>query len=243
MRLQAFLARSGAAPSRRKAEALISAGRVQINGRTALLGENVTPIDRVLLDDEPIELPLKHAYLALNKPRGYLTTLKDERNRPTVAELMPEEIPGLVPVGRLDADTTGLLLLTNDGPLAHRIAHPSAEIEKEYRLTLASPPDRDLERRLTALARGPELEDGPMLPPKITRLRRAGVKTMVNLTIHEGRNRIIRRACATVGLRLISLERVRIGPVRLGTLPEGRYRELTEKELKILAGSGRRNLG
>ena len=243
MRLQAFLARSGAAPSRRKAETLISAGRVQIDGRTALLGESVTPTARVLLDGKPVKLPKEHAYLALNKPKGYLTTLKDDRGRPTVAELMPQGVPGLVPVGRLDAGTTGLLLLTNEGPLAHRIAHPSSEIEKEYRLTLASTPESDLERRLAALARGPKLDDGPMFPPKITRLRRAEEKTTLNLTIHEGRNRIIRRACAAVGLHLISLERVRVGPVKLGALPEGQSRELTEKELKILAGTGRRNLG
>ena len=111
MRLQAFLARSGAAPSRRKAEALIFAGRVKVNGRTALLGESAVPTDRVLLDDQPVELPEVHVYLALNKPAGYLTTLKDDRGRPTVAELMPEDVPGLIPVGRLDADTTGLLLL------------------------------------------------------------------------------------------------------------------------------------
>src|SRR5918998_2629841 len=186
MRLQAFLARSGAAPSRRKAEALISAGRVQIDGRTALLGESVAPTARILLDGIPVELPKEHAYLALNKPEGYLTALKDDRGRPTVAELMPRGVPGLVPVGRLDADTTGLLLLTNDGSLAHRIAHPSSEVDKEYVLTLASPPDSDLERRLAALARGPKLEDGPMLPPKLTRLRRVGEKTTLNLTIHAG---------------------------------------------------------
>jgi 23S rRNA pseudouridine2605 synthase len=241
LRLQAFLARSGAAPSRRKAEALITAGRVQINDQTALLGENVAPTDRVLLDDEPIELPMKHAYLALNKPRGYVTTLKDERNRPTVVELMSGNIPGLVPVGRLDGDTSGLLLLTNDGPLIHRIAHPSSEIEKEYKLTLASV--EDLEERLAALAEGPELEDGKMLPPRLTRLRSGPKKTTVNLTIHEGRNRIIRRACAAVGLRLISLKRVRIGPVRLGALPNGRHRPLTEKELEILKKTGLQDCG
>ena len=242
MRLQAFLARSGAAPSRRKAEALISAGRVKVNGRTALLGESVAPTDHVFLDGRPVELPLEYAYFALNKPAGYLTTLEDERNRPTVAELMPDDVPGLVPVGRLDADTTGLLLLTNDGKLAHRIAHPSSEIEKEYELTLATPED-NLERRLAALASGPELEDGKMLPPKLTRLRHTREKTILNLTIHEGRNRLIRRACATVGLRLISLKRVRVGPVRLGSLPEGRHRPLTKKELTILKNAGRRNLG
>jgi 23S rRNA pseudouridine2605 synthase len=243
VRLQAFLARSGAAPSRRKAEALISAGRVKVNDRTALLGENVSPADRILLDGRPVKLPLGYAYFALNKPAGYLTTLKDERNRPTVAELMPNNVPGLVPVGRLDADTTGLLLLTNNGKLAHRVTHPSSEIEKEYELTLAIPEEGDLERRLVALASGPELEDGKMLPPKLTHFRRAKGKATFNLTIHEGRNRIIRRACTAVGLYLISLKRVRVGPVRLGTLPEGRYRPLTEKELKILKNIGRRNLG
>ena len=240
MRLQAFLARSGAAPSRRKAEALISAGRVKVNGRTALLGESAAPDDLVLLDGQPVELPEERAYLALNKPRGYLTTLKDERGRPTVAELMPENVPGLVPVGRLDADTTGLLLLTNDGPFAHRVAHPSSEIEKEYELTLQNPVPED---RLVALARGPQLEDGRMLPPKLTRLRCTSRDTTLNLTVHEGRNRIIRRACAAVGLTLLSLKRVRIGSLVLGTLLEGRYRELTEKELNILKNTGRTNLG
>jgi 23S rRNA pseudouridine2605 synthase len=240
VRLQAFLARSGAAPSRRKAEALISAGRVKVNGRTALLGESAAPDDLVLLDGQPVELPEVRAYLALNKPRGYLTTLKDERGRPTVAELMPENVPGLVPVGRLDADTTGLLLLTNDGPFAHRVAHPSSEIEKEYELALQNPVPED---RLVALARGPQLEDGRMLPPKLTRLRRTSRDTTLNLIVHEGRNRIIRRACAAVGLTLLSLKRVRIGSVVLGILPEGRYRELTEKELNILKNTGRTSLG
>lgn len=219
---------------------MISAGRVKVNGRTALLGESAAPDDRVLLDCQPVELPEVRAYLALNKPRGYLTTLKDERGRPTVAELMPGDVPGLVPVGRLDADTTGLLLLTNDGPFAHRVAHPSSEIEKEYELTLQTPVPED---RLAALARGPQLEDGRMLPPKLTRLRRTSRDTTLNLTVHEGRNRIIRRACAAAGLTLLSLKRVRIGSVVLGTLPEGRYRELTEKELNILKNTGRTNFG
>jgi 23S rRNA pseudouridine2605 synthase len=243
VRVQAFLARSGASPSRRKAEALISAGRVQINDRIASLGESVTPDDRVLLDGQPVELPQEHAYLALNKPKGYLTTLKDDRNRPTVAKLMPDGVPGLVPVGRLDGDTTGLILLTNDGPFAHRVAHPSSEIEKEYELTLAPLPARDLEERLATFERGPRLEDRKMIPPKLACLRRVGERTTLNLTIHEGRNRIIRRACAAVGLTLLALKRVRVGPVKLGGLPEGRYRELTEKELEILKNTGRRDIG
>ena len=231
MRLQAFLARSGAAPSRRKAENLILSGRVRINGRTASIGESVVPYDCVLLDGRPVELPESYAYLALNKPKGYLTTLKDERNRPTVAQLVPENVPGLVPVGRLDADTTGLLLVTNDGAFAHRVAHPSSEVEKEYELTLKNPVP---EERLAALASGPELEDGGMLPPKLDNLRRTGETTTLNLIIHEGRNRIIRNACAAVGLGLISLRRVRVGPVRLSSLPEGRHRPLTEQEIEAL---------
>ncbi len=230
MRLQAFLARSGAVSSRRKGEALISAGRVRVNGEVASLGRRVSPEDIVLLDERPVVLPGRHAYLALNKPAGYLTTLHDDRGRPTVADLMPQ-IPALFPVGRLDADTTGLLLLTNDGPFAHRVAHPSREIEKEYRLTVASPVP---EKALAALAVGPTLEDGPMRPPEITNPKPGRHETSFRLTIHEGRNRIIRRACAAVGLDLRALCRVRIGPVHLGVLPEGNYRQLTEKEVKIL---------
>lgn len=240
MRLQTYLARSGAAPSRRKAEAFISAGRVRVNGRIAQLGENVDLSDQVLLDGASVMLPQSYAYFALNKPRGYLTTLNDERGRHTVAELMPDGAPGLVPVGRLDADTTGLLILTNDGSFAHRVAHPSSEIEKEYELTLKNSVPED---RLAALAEGPELEDGKMLPPKLTRLRRDPERTTLNLTIHEGRNRIIRRACAAVGLTLLSLARVRIGPVKLGNLQEARYRELTERELEILKNAGRQYRG
>ena len=232
MRLQAYLARAGASPSRRKAEAMISAGRVSVNGETATLGDAVSPEDTVLLDGRPVVFPTALAYLALNKPAGYLTTLRDEpgRDRPTVRDLMPP-LPGLVPVGRLDAATSGLILLTNDGPLAHRIAHPSTEMEKEYELTVRNPLP---EGALVALAAGPTLEDGPMLPPKLETKRSTPHQTTLTLTIHEGRNRIIRRACAAVGLDLTSLKRTRIGPVLLGDLPEGDHRDLTEAELRAL---------
>jgi 23S rRNA pseudouridine2605 synthase len=233
LRLQAFLARAGAAPSRRKAEALISASRVSVNGEIATLGAAVSPeLDAVLLDGQRITLPQSLAYLALNKPAGYLTTLRDEpgRNRPTIRDLMPT-VPGLVPIGRLDAATTGLLLLTNDGPLAHRVAHPSSRIEKEYEVAVKNPAP---EEALSTLSSGPTLEDGPMLAPSLTNLRASLRQTTFHLTIHEGRNRIIRRACAAVGLDLVSLRRLRIGPVTLGGLPEGRYRKLTEEELETL---------
>jgi 23S rRNA pseudouridine2605 synthase len=230
MRLQAFLARAGAAPSRRKAEAPILAGRVSVNGETATLGARVTPGDEVELDGHPVRLPEARVYLALNKPAGYLTTMDDDRGRPTVAHLMPE-VAGLIPVGRLDATTTGLLILTNDGSLAHRIAHPSSEIEKRYRLTLENPAPHDA---LAALAAGPTLEDGKMHPAEITNLSRSRETTTLDLTIHEGRNRIIRRACTAVGLALISLHRTNVGPVALEDLPEGHHRALTPSELEAL---------
>jgi len=232
VRLQAFLARSGAAPSRRKAEALITTGRVTINGATATLGESVETTDAILLDGTLVTLPETLVYLAFNKPAGYLTTLSDDRGRSTVADLMPKNIPGLVPVGRLDVDTMGLLILTNDGKLAHRISHPSSEIKKQYRLTLRNPIP---ETALKVLAEGPILEDGKMHPPKIENLTPKLRHSTLDLTIHEGRNRIIRRACVAVGLRLLSLRRIRIGPVNLGDLPEGEHRSLTASELEGLS--------
>jgi 23S rRNA pseudouridine2605 synthase len=230
VRLQAFLARAGAAPSRRKAEAPILAGRVTVNGERATLGARVTSEDEIELDGHLVRLPQTNVYLALNKPAGYLTTMKDSQGRPTVAQLMPE-LPGLVPAGRLDAATTGLLILTNDGKLAQSITHPSSEIDKQYHLTLENPVPRGA---LAALAAGPTLEDGKMHLPEITNLSRSRKTTTLDLTIHEGRNRIIRRACMAVGLTLISLHRTRVGPVTLGDLPEGEYRALTPSELEAL---------
>jgi 23S rRNA pseudouridine2605 synthase len=230
VRLQAFLARAGAAPSRRKAERPILEGRVTVNGEKATLGATVTPQDEVRFDGRPVRLPKTKIYLALNKPPGYLTTMNDDRGRPTVAHLMPE-VPGLIPAGRLDADTTGLLILTNDGDLAHRITHPSSEIDKQYRLTLENPVPSVA---LAELASGPTLEDGKMRPPGISNLSRAGKTTSLDLTIHEGRNRIIRRACLAVGLALLTLHRTRVGPVILGDLPAGEYRALTPDELEAL---------
>jgi 23S rRNA pseudouridine2605 synthase len=230
VRLQAFLARAGAAPSRRKAEALILARRVTVNGQRATLGVIVKPEDEIELDGHSVSLPEANVYLALNKPAGYLTSMNDDRGRRTVAHLMPE-VPGLVPAGRLDAATTGLLILTNDGRLVHRITHPSSGIEKQYRLILENPVPRDA---LAALAAGPTLEDGKMHTPEMTNLRRSRETTTLDMTIHEGRNRIIRRACMAVGLALISLHRTRVGPVTLGDLPEGECRALTPSELGAL---------
>lgn len=232
MRLQRYLARSGFAPSRRKAEEMIEAGRVRVNGRFASLGDGAEASDLVELDGSPVALPETYVHLALNKPAGYLTTLRDEpgKSRRTVAGLVPDA-PGLVPVGRLDAATTGLLLFTNDGSLAHRITHPSREIHKEYIVTVAGEASQSA---LDALAAGPGLDDGPMLPPKLSRVRHYRDSTSFHLTIHEGRNRIIRRACEAVGLEVVGLHRVRVGPVSLGDLGPGRYRGLTGEEVSRL---------
>lgn len=230
MRLQKYLARSGVAPSRRKAEALISAGRVRVNGEIAALGATVSEGDEVTLDGRPVRPPHEHAYLALHKPPGYLTALSDPQGRPTVRDLIPQ-VPGLVHAGRLDRDTSGLLLLTNDGEFANRISHPSFEIEKEYRVTVAGHASREA---LAALAAGPDLEDGPTRPMRLARVRRSPGATTFHLTTHEGRNRIVRRACAAVGLQVVALERVRVGPVRLGNLKPGEYRPLTPGELEAL---------
>lgn len=229
MRLQAFLSRAGAAPSRRKAEALISGGRVVVNGSVAELGSKVEDGDDVRLDGERVSLPRSPSHFALNKPSGFLTSMGDDRGRPTVADIMPGDAPGLVPAGRLDFETTGLLILTNDGGLANRITHPSSGIEKEYELEIKTPPTDEPIEKLSA---GPVLEDGPMLPPKIIEVSRTNSHTTLRLTIHEGRNRIIRRACESVGLDIVSLERVRVGPVRLGSLPPGKYRPLSKKEME-----------
>jgi 23S rRNA pseudouridine2605 synthase len=210
---------------------VISAGRVEINGGRAELGAKVDHGDQVLLDGAPVLLPQEHTYLAFNKPSGYLTTLSDDRGRPTVSDLMPD-VPGLVPAGRLDYETTGLLILTNDGEFAHHITHPSKEIEKEYLVTVRAPVPPNA---MTALSRGPELDDGPMLPPKLSEPahlpRKPHNTTTFRMTIHEGRNRIIRRACSAVGLHLLSLQRIRVGAVNLGDLPSAEYRPLTQVEL------------
>lgn len=232
MRLQAFLSRAGAAPSRRKAEAPISAGRVVVNGSVAELGSKVSEGDEVLLDGARVSLPNSRSYLAMNKPSGYLTTMSDDFGRPTVADIMPDDIPGLVPAGRLDLETAGLLILTNDGDFANLITHPSSEVEKEYELVIKTPAS---EAPITKLASGPDLDDGPMLPPRVEAVKRTPGRTALRLTIHEGRNRIIRRACEAAGLDLVSLARLRIGPVEIGSLPAGEHRPLTKKEMEAFS--------
>jgi 23S rRNA pseudouridine2605 synthase len=226
MRLNAWLARAGVA-SRRGADALIKAGRVTVNGAPGELNTFVGEDDDVRLDGAPLaKQPL--AYVLLNKPAGVVTTARDPQGRPTVVDLvaLPTHTR-VVPVGRLDADTTGALLLTNDGPLAHRLAHPRYEVDKVYVADVEGTPD---DATLMRLAAGIELDDGPTSPALVTR---CGANT-VELTIHEGRNRQVRRMLEAVGHPVVRLHRSRYGPLTVDGLEPGAWRELSEEEVAEL---------
>jgi 23S rRNA pseudouridine2605 synthase len=189
---------------------------------------DVTPAMQVAIDGRPVSQPDERVVLALNKPAGVVSTASDPQGRPTVVSLVAQSVR-LYPVGRLDADTTGLILLTNDGELAHRLTHPSFEVEKTYRATVANPPVRDAAIR--HLRRGVELEDGMSAPARVSRL----APDLVELTIHEGRKRQVRRMCDAVGHPVKQLERVAFGPLELGGLRAGSYRRLTDAEVAALA--------
>ena len=231
-RLQKILSAAGVC-SRRKAEELIQAGRITVNGKTASLGDRADwDRDDVRLDGRALAAPAERRCLMLNKPRGYVTTLSDERGRPTVAELVADCGVRLYPVGRLDMDSQGLLLLTNDGALAHRLAHPSHGMEKEYRVTVSGRLEGCAER-LSALRK---LEDGsPIAPARAAVLLREPGRWVLSVTIRQGLNRQVRRMCAVAGLRVHRLERVREGPLTLGDLPPGRWRPLTAAEVNALS--------
>jgi 23S rRNA pseudouridine2605 synthase len=232
VRLQKLLAAAGVA-SRRAAEALLRAGRVSVNGRPAQLGDSARPgLDRVAVDGRPVARPPLD-YWMLHKPRGVLTSVRDPHGRPTVVDLLPSRERRLFPVGRLDLDSEGLVLLTNDGELAHVLLHPSHETEREYRVSARG---RVPAAALRRLARGVELEDGRTAPARVGRARfdaRAD-QTHFALTLVEGRKRQIRRALAALGHPVVRLVRVRMGPLRLGGLPSGRARPLSRDERRAL---------
>ena len=225
-RLQKVLARTGIG-SRRVCEELIAEGRVRVNGEVAILGRRVLPdADDIEVDGVPISVKPGLIYYLLNKPRGVVTTASDPQGRRTVVELVPTA-PRVFPVGRLDTDTEGLLLLTNDGELAHRLTHPSFGVEKEYLAEVqGTPSPGDLRR----LREGVNLEDGPTSPARVSTLG----PNLLRITIHEGRNRQVRRMCETVGHPVTRLVRTRIGPLAERTLKPGEYRELTVKEVRAL---------
>jgi pseudouridine synthase len=224
MRLNAWLARAGVA-SRRKADELIKAGRVTVNGEPGQLNTFVESRDEVRLDGKPLARQ-QLAYVLLNKPAGVVTTARDPQGRPTVVGLVRHPAR-VVPVGRLDADTTGVLLLTNDGDLAHRLAHPRYEVDKVYEVECwTQPSDADLRR----LREGVELDDGPTRPARVRRLPGGRVE----LTIHEGRNRQVKRMLEAVGHRVRRLHRSRYANLTVDGLAPGEWRELRGDEAHAL---------
>ena len=224
MRLNAYLARAGVA-SRRSADELIKAGRVTVNGERGQLNTFVTRRDRVEVDGKPVTAQ-ELTYVLLHKPAGTVTTARDPQGRPTVVELVdvPERV---VPVGRLDADTTGALLLTNDGPLAHRLAHPRYGVEKVYEVEVEGEPDESALRRL---AEGVELEDGRSAPAQARRLGPATIE----LTLHEGRKHQVKRMCEAVGHPVRNLHRSRYAGLTVRGLAPGEWRELEPGEVARL---------
>jgi 23S rRNA pseudouridine2605 synthase len=226
-RLHKFLSRAGVA-SRRKCEELIAAGRVRVNGETVSLpGSTVDPEhDRVEVDGQPVALPKQHVYWLLNKPAGYVSTVHDPQGRPTVLDLLNQE-QRLYPVGRLDQDSEGLLLLTDDGDLTQRLTHPSYEHEKEYQVLVEG---RLAQKALQRLRAGVELEDGLTCPADVTVMRTEAGGTWLRFVIHEGRKRQLRRMCEAVGHPVRRLIRVRMGPLTLGDLRPGQCRSLTARE-------------
>jgi len=228
LRLAKYLATAGLA-SRRASEDIVRAGRVTVGGLLVTdPALDVQPGDAVSVDGNPVAHgPSERVVYALNKPAGVVSTARDPQGRPTVVTLVPQT-ERLYPVGRLDIDTTGLILLTNEGDLAHRLTHPSFEVEKTYRAVVGGPPIR--EGALRALCDGVELDDGRTAP---ARVRRIGADT-IEITIHEGRKRQVKRMCEAVGHPIKRLERVAFGPLQLGDLPRGRWRKLTPAEVEAL---------
>ncbi len=229
-RLQKLLSAAGIC-SRRAAEAYIRAGRVTVNGEAAVLGTRADPDrDDVRLDGRPVRSGKKPVYILLNKPRGYVSTLSDEKGRKTVADLVRDCGVRVYPVGRLDLDSEGLLLLTNDGELAQRLTHPSFETEKTYHIWVRGEVEGASER----LAEMTDLEGEPISPARVETLQQGERNAKLAVTIHQGKNRQVRRMCAACGLEVERLRRVREHTLELGDLPPGRWRRLMAEELEAL---------
>jgi 23S rRNA pseudouridine2605 synthase len=230
-RLQKLIAAAGLA-SRREAERWISAGRVTVNGQTAVLGDSADPAcERVEVDGRPLLVDERKYYVLLNKPVGYVTTLSDPEGRPVVTDLIREVPARLHPVGRLDLTTEGVLLLTNDGELTHRLAHPRHEVEKTYLARVRGALSAAARRQL---AEGVMLEDGPTAPARVEKVRVTGSHTWLEITIREGRNRQVRRMCEAVGHPVSRLKRIRLAFLELDALPVGKYRLLSAAEVARL---------
>ncbi|MCD8255022.1 MAG: rRNA pseudouridine synthase [Oscillospiraceae bacterium] len=233
-RLQKIISAAGLA-SRRAAEGMLSAGRVTVNGVPAALGQSAdAEKDDIRLDGVPVKPVRSHTYIMLNKPRGFVTTLSDEKGRRTVAELVKGAGVRLYPVGRLDLNTEGLLIMTDDGELANCLMHPSHEVDKVYRAEVSGAEPKRAAAQLGALR---ELEGRAIAPARVSVTESGGARFTLEITIHEGRNRQVRKMCAAAGLKVHRLVRVAEGPLTLGALPSGKWRALTAAELASLRGA------
>lgn len=232
-RLQKIIAQAGLC-SRRAGEELLRQGRVCVNGQIASLGDSADPSrDRIEVDGRPLPSAPPAVYIMLHKPRGYVTTLSDERNRPTAAQLVTDCGERVFPVGRLDMDSEGLLLFTNDGALMQAMIHPRHEVNKIYHVTVSG----EISGASARLAAINDLDGEPIRPAQVEELSRSGGQALLRITIHEGKNRQIRRMCRKAGLSVRKLQRVQEGNLRLGDLPSGKWRYLTDAEIKELKGS------
>lgn len=229
MRIQKILSERGVA-SRRKAEEMLLAGLITVNGTVCGLGHQADPdTDEILIDGQPLPKAAQRLYILLNKPRGFVTTMSDEKGRRTVAQLVADCGQRVYPCGRLDMDSEGLLLLTNDGEFAQRLMHPKHQVDKVYQVTVTGCTPEALER----LGRPVTLDGYTVARPGV-RLLREGEKSLLEVTIHEGRNRQVRRMCDLAGMTVLRLRRVREGALKLGDLPVGKWRHLTEEEITSL---------
>lgn len=227
-RLQKLMAAAGLC-SRRTAEQWLADGRVSVNGETAAVGQSADPeTDQILVDGKALRLSVPKCYLMLHKPRGYVSTLSDERGRPTVAELVSDCGARVFPVGRLDYHSEGLLLMTNDGEWAQRILHPRFEVDKTYHVTVNGAV-RGAADKLAAMR---SLDGEPISPPQVRVLRESEQSSVLEITIHEGKNRQIRRMCAAAGLRVRRLCRIAEHRLKLGSLPKGKWRYLSAEEIR-----------
>lgn len=233
IRIQKLLSDAGYC-SRRRAEALIAAGRVRCNGHPVRLGDKAAKTDLITVNGERVDIPKRaaHRYIMLNKPRGYVTTLSDEQGRRCVTDLLTDIPERVYPIGRLDRNSEGLLLFTNDGAFANGIMHPSRQVTKTYRVTVRPPVSED---QLAQMSAGVTLDDGfKTAPANIVTQTETPERVVLLVTIHEGKKREVRRMCDAVGLEVARLRRISIGPVKLGMLKPGQWRDLTTEELRAL---------
>lgn len=236
IRLQKYLSMCAVA-SRRKAEELIAQGKVKVNGKVAQIGDKISPKhDIVTVSGRKIVGSRKHYYIMLHKPRGYITTMDDEMGRKCVAELVRDVGARVYPVGRLDKDSEGLLLMTNDGEFANHMTHPSKHIPKTYRVTVRPDVTEDM---LTAFATGMEIDGRITAPADAHIIEKQDNRVVMEIVLYEGRNRQIRKMCESLGLEVARLKRTSMGSLKLGMLPPGKWRELKEDEVhKLMVSSG-----